>query len=102
MSADDLAARFVSKVPGRSPEQPPSITITGVPAAVTSEQVRNAARALGIDPANVVEMSFTFRAVHVEITSDGKPDVPGYRWTHDGANLATHRLTIPVIDGEPA
>ncbi|GLY81860.1 hypothetical protein [Actinoallomurus iriomotensis] len=76
--------------------QPSTITVTGVPASVSFEQVQQAVRLLGIDPANVAEMSFTTSAVHVEVFSDGKPRTPGHRWTHDGKNIATHRLTIPV------
>jgi hypothetical protein len=79
-----------------------SITIRGVPASVSGEQMREAVRLLGFDPTEIVEMSFTHDAVHVEVYSDGRPAGPGcYRWTHNGSEAATHRLTIPIIDKEP-
>lgn len=75
-----------------------SITIHGVPASVSRADVVRAIEILGIDPAQVAGLSFDVKAVHVEVCSDGKPDVPGYRWTHDGKDIATHRLTIPIIE----
>jgi hypothetical protein len=80
----------------------PSITITGVPASVSRAQVIQALEVLGLDPYKVVSFSGegSAAALHVEVYSDGRPDVPGWRWTHDGKEMATHRLTIPVIDKE--
>jgi hypothetical protein len=80
----------------------PSITITGVPASVPIEQVREAIRMLGIDPTDVVEVAFTQDAVYVEVYSDGRPAEPGrWRWLHTANEAATHRLTIPIIDKDP-
>lgn len=100
MSADDLGSRFVTKIPGAK-KATNSITINGVPASVTAEQMREAVRLLGFDPTEVAGMSFTHDAVRVEVYADGRPAKPGcWRWTHDGENVATHRLTIPIINGE--
>lgn len=78
-----------------------SITITGVPASVTREQVLEALRVLGIDPSEVCGLSFEDSAVYVEVYSNGRPrSVPAWRWTHNGKTVATHRLTIPIIEKE--
>lgn len=87
---------------GPQSPKPSSITITGVPASVTREQVHDAIRALGIDPADVLGLSFDDTAVHVNVFSSERPrSVPAWRWTPDGKDVATHRLTIPVIDKAP-
>lgn len=80
-----------------------SVTISGVPAYVTREQIVEALRLLGIDADKVVAFSgdSSTTALHVEVYSDGRPDAPDWRWTHDGKTAATHRLTIPVIDKDP-
>jgi hypothetical protein len=75
-----------------------SITIQGVPASVPRADVVRAIECLGIDPAQVVGLSFDLKAVHVEVCSDGKPDAFGWRWTHNGKEVATHRLTIPILE----
>lgn len=78
-----------------------SLTIPGVPASVTRTQMRGAMRALGIDPTDVCGLSFDDAAVHVEVFSNGRPaSAPAWRWTPDGKDVATHRLTIPIIDQE--
>lgn len=80
-----------------------SITIHGVPASVTREQTCEAIRALGIDPSEVAGLSFDLNAVNIEVFSNGRPaSTPSWRWTHDGKDVATHRLTIPIIDKEEA
>lgn len=91
----------MSAKPDGTADERPSITIPGVPPYVTTEQVCDAIRLLGIDPTEVAEMSFTPDAVFVEVYSNGRPaSTPAWRWTHDGRNIATHRLTIPIINGE--
>lgn len=78
---------------------PTSITISGVPASVTREQAGESIRALGIDPADVCGLSFDETAVHVEVYSNGRrAGVPAWRWLRDGETVATHRLTIPILD----
>lgn len=78
------------------------ITISGVPSSVTREQVVEALRVLGLDANQVVSFGGLEggMAFFVEVPSDGRPAVPGWRWTADGKTVATHRLTIPVLDGE--
>jgi hypothetical protein len=79
-----------------------SITIEGVPAAVTREQVCASIRALGIDPSEVCGLSFGETAVHVEVYGSQRPAAwPPWRWTSDGKAAATHRLTIPIVNEEP-
>jgi hypothetical protein len=78
-----------------------SITIHGVPAAVSRTDVLAAIETLGIDPKQISGLRFDHDAIHVEVFSDGKPNKPGWRWTHNGENVATHRLTIPIIEKEP-
>lgn len=78
-----------------------SITVSGVPPYVTRTQVLHALNSLDLNPEAVMSVSFGFCGIEVEVFSDGKPDVPGYRWTHDGNNVATHRLAIPIVDKEP-
>lgn len=76
-----------------------SITIQGVPPSVTREQVREALRVLGIDPLEACDLSFDETAVYVEVYSNGRPaSVPAWRWTHNGKTVATHRLTIPILE----
>lgn len=79
-----------------------SLTILGVPAYVTHEQIHAAIQALGIDLADACGLSFSETAVHVEVYSSERPaSRPAWRWTHDGKEVATHRLTIPILDKEP-
>lgn len=78
-----------------------SITIRGVPASVSRADVTYAIESLGIDPKQVAGLSFDVNSVHVEVFSDGKPNKPGWRWTHNGEDIATHRLTIPIVDKDP-
>lgn len=99
-----MSTGFTSKLPENAKiVDGSSIVITGVPASVTREQLREALAVLGINPEGVVRFSADANttAMEVEVYSDGRPDVPGWRWTHDGENVATHRLTIPIIDKEP-
>lgn len=78
-----------------------SITIQGVPASITRAQVIEALQILGIDPFQVVEFSrdASTTALHVTVHADGA-EGPGFRWSYDGRNSATHRLTIPILDEE--
>ena len=55
----DMALRFTSEIPGQKPRKP-SITIEGVPASVTREQVDEAIRVLGIDPKEICALRFDF------------------------------------------
>jgi hypothetical protein len=83
-----------------------SITIDGVPASVTRAQVIEALRVLGIDAAHVVSFGGIEggNALYVEVFSDGRhsalPPFEPRRWTADGQTVATHRLTIPVLERE--
>ncbi|GAA4626606.1 hypothetical protein GCM10023196_035530 [Actinoallomurus vinaceus] len=77
----------------------PSITIHGIPASVSRAQVAEAIRALGIDPTDVCGLSFDDAAVLVEVYASERPaSTPAWRWTADGKDAATHRLTIPIVD----
>lgn len=79
-----------------------SLTIEGVPSSVTREQVCESIRALGIDPSEVCGLSFGEIAVHVEVYSSERPaSRPAWRWMPDGKAVATHRLTIPIVDKDP-
>ena len=79
-----------------------SITITGVPASVTLDQVQQALRVLGLDPGEVCGLSIAETTVHVEVYASERPaSVPAWRWTPDGETVATHRLTIPIVDKDP-
>lgn len=79
-----------------------SITITGAPAYVTRAQITESIRALGVDPSEVCGLSFGEAAVHIEIYSSERPaSLPAWRWTANGKEAATHRLTIPILEKEP-
>ena len=79
-----------------------SLTIEGVPTSITREQVMQALELLGIDPYRVVEFGgdASTTALYVTVHADGEQG-PGFRWTYDGQNVATHRLTIPIVNKEP-
>lgn len=97
-----MSSPFTSKIPGSQDRRPKTLTIPDVPAYVTREQILNLIRALGINPDEVAAMSFAYDAVNVEVYSNHKPgSVPIWRWTPDGKEAATHRLTIPILDKEP-
>lgn len=109
MSADDLAARFVRKIPGRSPEQPPSITIAGVPPYVTRTQVLHAVNSLGLNPEELAGLEFRHDVIYVTVHAT---DARGWRYAEgrgldDGTfnarpdEVATHRIAIPIVDEAP-
>jgi hypothetical protein len=88
--------------------EPAAITIRGLPPSVTRKQVQEALALLGIDPANTVSIHMDPSAVRLEVYADGRP--PGHtefpnrvwRWADHSDNVATHRLTIPIVDKDPS
>lgn len=93
---------FTSKLPGGGDRRPEALTIPEVPAYVTRERILDLIRGLGINPDEVAGMSFAHDAVNVEVFANYQPrSVPTWRWTPDGKEAATHRLTIPILDKEP-
>lgn len=76
-----------------------SITIQGVPESVPRQKIEDFLNGIGIDPGEVCGLTFHTRGIEVEVCASERPEnAPAYRWTHDGKNVATHRLTIPIVD----
>ena len=100
VQVDEAAiARLVAKAAGtRDTTAPPSVTIPGVPTAISRELACDLIRALGIDPNELHSLSFDHRGIHVEVFA---LNPEGHRFTADGENVATHRMTIPILDKEP-
>jgi hypothetical protein len=74
-----------------------SIAIQGVPSSVTREQVVEALRILGLDPFEVVEFSGDSSATALHVTVYAL-DQDGQRFTVDDKKMATHKVTVPIVE----
>lgn len=102
MSGGNPASRFATPIPGAQKRTPRSITISGVPESISRRDVTAFLEGIGVDPHEVAGLAFHPMAVEIEVYASERPSGrQSWRFTHDGENVATHRLTIPIIDKEP-
>lgn len=103
MSTDEPQRSFTAKLPGRATVvDAAALTIPSVPAYITRKQVIEALGVLGIDPSETRSVSFGTTAVQVEVYASERPSGrQSWRFTSDGENVATHCLTLPILEKEP-
>lgn len=75
-----------------------SITIPGVPESIDRKAVCDLIASLGLEPKDVISLAFEPLGIRAEVCALNEQ---GQRFTADGENVATHRLTIPIVDKEP-
>lgn len=82
--------------------------LPGVPLTVPRGRVIELIEALGFDVRDLVGLEFKAKAIFAEVYADQRPEHPDYlmgmrgchRFSPDGETAATHRLCIPIVDGE--
>jgi hypothetical protein len=91
--------RFLRKTSAeRGKPEPEPVTIPGVPTSIPRETACGLIRALGIEPFQLRSLSFDLMGIHLEVYA---LNPEGRRFTADGENIATHRMTIAITDDPP-
>lgn len=94
---DEALSRYIRRMLDvrRQRPEPEPVAIPGVPTSISRESICGLIKTLGLDPNELVSMRFDRTGIHVEVYA---LNAEGHRFTADGENIATHRMTIAIDD----